>query len=454
MQPKVSMIVSCYNKVNYISGMLDSVLSQKWDNIEIILVNDGSNDGTRDVIAQYEDKLIARGYEVIIWDQENQGVAAAVRNGLKLVTGEFVCMPDCDDLLHEEYVSAMVNALRQSPHINCVVCDVVKNRWDMGFSPKLDIPEINVVSNYNRNLLKKYILGKFLTNVALIVFRASIITELQLIETFITNQSNTQEPQIWLPILASEDFVLHLRRPLYSYILREDSIVTSQTSMETIDKYAESRCVLSQNTLKHCVEPSELDFFCKIEAIYKDAFLVRRINRNPHLESYKDFYINQFVQTVKASGLLPCLLNEKRIEEAGYSTLFYAVSNYLTQYSPPKKDTLTIIRRTQSRLIAYGAGFVAKSTLEDFIKCNIVPDEVWDIKAQGYDQILDIPLVIPDFGSLTREDTVIILMYGNLDVERELRKTECNVFYFQDVLNDLGAEYFPELIVNINNKEV
>lgn len=449
MQPKVSMVVSCYNKVNYISGMLDSVLAQKWDNIEIIMVNDGSEDGTRDVITQYEGKLKARGYEVIIRDQENQGVAAAVKNGLKLVTGEFVCIPDCDDLLHEEYVSAMVNALCLFPDVNCVVCDEVRNRWDAGFVPKMNSQEIILVPNHDQNLLTKYMMKKLTTSVAVIMFRALLITKLHLIEHFITHLSDTQEEQIWLPILTSEKSIIHLRKALYTYIMHENSIITSQTHIQKIYQYAETRCQLSQNTLKFCLDSTEkLDFYCKLIIINKFELILRRIRRNPHLKGYENYNINQYVQAVNNTGVLPCILNEKLVEKVGFTAVFYAVSNYVMHYSPEKKDTLTVIRKAEGRLIAYGAGFVAKSTLMDFIKCRIVPDEVWDIKAQQGNHLFEIPLMTPDFDSLTREDTVIIFLYGNQDVENKLRKKECNVFYFQEVMNDLSANYFPDLIVN------
>lgn len=447
MQLKVSMVVPCYNKVNYISGMLDSVLAQKWDNIEIILVNDGSNDGTRLVISQYEDKLRARGYEVIIFDQENQGVAAAVRNGLKLVTGEFVCLPDCDDLLHEEYVSAMVNALHQFPDVNCVVCDEVRNRWDIGFAPNLKKPEITLVPNHDQSLLKKFIMKKFLTAVWGMMFRAVLIDKLCLIERFITHISPTQEEQIWLPILATEKAIIHLRRPLYSYILRENSIITSQTDIQKNYQYAESKCLLSQSTLEKWIDSlTEFDFYCKLAVISKYRYLVRQISKIPHSESYKDYYINQFVYAM--NDTLPFKISKERVEETGISVAFCAISNYLSHYSPEEKDALSIIRRTQSRLIAYGAGFVAKSTLQDFIKCNIVPTEIWDIKAHQGDHLFEIPLMQPDFKSLTRDDTVIIFLNGNQDVELKLSKTNSSVFYYQDVLNDLSAEYFPELILN------
>lgn len=448
MQPRVSMVISCYNKVKYISDMLDSVVNQKWNNIEVILINDGSFDGTRDVISKYTEKLTSRGYKIIIFDQENQGVAAAVKNGLKLVTGEFVCIPDCDDLLHEEYVSSMVNALDQFPDVNCVVCDEVRNRWDIGYAPAVHISSSTLVSNDNQKLLARYIMRKISTSVAVLMFRSVLIHKLDLIKNFITNLSQTQEDQIWIPILSSEKSIIHLHKPLYSYILRANSIVTSQIDIEQISQYAETRRLLSQNTLENCSDSfQKLEFYLFLLTLCKHSFVIRRISRNQQLESYKQNYVHKFVEAINEAHFLPCKLNEYVDEKVGFSVAFNAVSNYLTQYSPEKKDTLSTVRGTKGRLIAYGAGFVAKYALEDFVKCNVVPNEIWDIKAQQGDHLFEIPLMRPDFDSLQREDTVIIFLYGNQNVEYELRKTNANVFYFQDVLNDLSAECFVELVV-------
>jgi len=155
------MIVPCYNKVKYISDMLDSVIKQEWDNIEVVLVNDGSSDGTREIMSNYTEKLESRGYTVVILDQENQGVASAIKNGLEHISGEFVCFPDCDDILHTEYVSAMVSALKSFPNTNCVVCDVVGN-GRVSWSPsKNERSEVTLLQNDQHILLKKFILASF-----------------------------------------------------------------------------------------------------------------------------------------------------------------------------------------------------------------------------------------------------------------------------------------------------
>ena len=97
MQSKVSIVVPVYNKIEYIDMMLKSVYDQLWDNIELILVNDGATDGTRERLTEWEPKFRDRGYEVVITDQENQGISVAVRNGMLCMSGVFFCSVDCDD---------------------------------------------------------------------------------------------------------------------------------------------------------------------------------------------------------------------------------------------------------------------------------------------------------------------------------------------------------------------
>lgn len=123
MQPCVSMVMPCYNKEQYIDGMLNSVGGQLWDNIELIMLNDGSTDGTRRVIESRIPLLEKRGYSVILLDQDNNGVADSVKNGLEHVTGSYVCCVDCDDKLHPEYVSKMVLYLIEHPECDFVSCE-------------------------------------------------------------------------------------------------------------------------------------------------------------------------------------------------------------------------------------------------------------------------------------------------------------------------------------------
>ena len=82
MMPLVSIISPCYNGEKYLSCFLESVLSQSYDNIELIMVDDGSTDRTKEIICSFEDKFRNRNLSLCYIYQENRGQAAAINRGL------------------------------------------------------------------------------------------------------------------------------------------------------------------------------------------------------------------------------------------------------------------------------------------------------------------------------------------------------------------------------------
>ncbi|MGA1864750.1 MAG: glycosyltransferase family 2 protein, partial [bacterium] len=71
-KPKVSVIIPTFNRAAYLSEAIESVLSQSYDNLELIMVDDGSIDNTRDVVHSFSDKRIGYFY------QKNNGIASAM----------------------------------------------------------------------------------------------------------------------------------------------------------------------------------------------------------------------------------------------------------------------------------------------------------------------------------------------------------------------------------------
>ena len=103
MEAKVSIVVPCYNGEKYIVRFLESILGQTYDNLLLILVNDGSNDHTEEIVLEYKDKLNKGGKELIYLKQENQGQAAALNTGLKMIYGWTQMMRFQRILLKQEY---------------------------------------------------------------------------------------------------------------------------------------------------------------------------------------------------------------------------------------------------------------------------------------------------------------------------------------------------------------
>lgn len=105
--PKISFIVPAYNVGRYISQSIDSILNQTYSNIEIIIVNDGSTDNTKNII----DELSDVDSRIIPIHKPNEGVSRARNSGLQNATGEYVVFVDGDDFLARDYAEYMLSLI-------------------------------------------------------------------------------------------------------------------------------------------------------------------------------------------------------------------------------------------------------------------------------------------------------------------------------------------------------
>lgn len=117
--PKVSVIIPVYNGTNYMQAAIDSALAQTYDNIEVIVVNDGSSDGGRtDLTArQYGDRI-----RYIC--KENGGVASALNAGIVEAQGDYISWLSHDDVYLPQKIEKQVNALRKAGRPAVVVSNV------------------------------------------------------------------------------------------------------------------------------------------------------------------------------------------------------------------------------------------------------------------------------------------------------------------------------------------
>ena len=95
--PETSVLMSVFNGEVYIRESIDSILKQTYSDFELIIVNDGSTDQTREIIEGYQDKRIK-----LFNFQENKGVGAALKFGLTQVNGKYIAKADSDDINHPE----------------------------------------------------------------------------------------------------------------------------------------------------------------------------------------------------------------------------------------------------------------------------------------------------------------------------------------------------------------
>lgn len=119
-QGLVSVVTPVYNGEGHLARMLESVLSQSYDYIEMILIDDGSTDQTVSVAEDYCKKFSDRGYSYRIVRASHKCASAAINSGLPYVTGEYLIWPDSDDILEPESVKRRVLFLQNHPEYHCV----------------------------------------------------------------------------------------------------------------------------------------------------------------------------------------------------------------------------------------------------------------------------------------------------------------------------------------------
>ena len=107
---KVSIIIPIYNSENYLEKCISSAVGQTYGDLEVILVNDGSTDGSENICKTYE----ANDPRVRLINQKNAGVSAARNTGLDNATGELITFIDSDDHIDNDYVEYLVNLMRQN----------------------------------------------------------------------------------------------------------------------------------------------------------------------------------------------------------------------------------------------------------------------------------------------------------------------------------------------------
>lgn len=107
MNPKVSIIIPVYNSERYLPRCLNSVIGQTYRNLEIILINDGSNDRSGQICDEYAE----RDQRIKVKHQENGGVSSARNVGLDTATGKYLQFADCDDYLDTNMVEKMLFAI-------------------------------------------------------------------------------------------------------------------------------------------------------------------------------------------------------------------------------------------------------------------------------------------------------------------------------------------------------
>lgn len=135
-QPIFSIIVPCYNVRNYLQKCVDSLISQIYHNIEIILVDDGSTDGTSDICDEYANK----DSRIKVIHKENGGLVSARNSGYNVATGEWLMYLDGDDWIDTNTCEKLINYISDYPDIDIIFWKYIQELDNTSIKGKMEWP--------------------------------------------------------------------------------------------------------------------------------------------------------------------------------------------------------------------------------------------------------------------------------------------------------------------------
>lgn len=205
---KFSIVIPLYNKAPYISTAVQSVLAQTFTDFEVIVVDDGSNDGGAELVAQMTDPRLR------LVRQTNAGVSAARNYGISLARGEWVAFLDADDWHHPSYLATLLHVQQTYPEADTVASDFVglphaPGKWPSHWSVVESVPEVEIITD----LPKRWMSGPTLSASSVIV-RATQLQKMQ--PCFPLGESRGEDLDLWFR-LAEHSPIALAHTPLVAY---------------------------------------------------------------------------------------------------------------------------------------------------------------------------------------------------------------------------------------------
>lgn len=293
---KISVIVPVYNVEKYIHKCVDSILNQTYQNIEVILVDDGSPDACGSICDEYA----KNDSRVIVVHKENGGLSDARNAGLDIATGEYIAFVDSDDWIEPDaYEYLIKNAIRY------------KVKMAVGGVKVFDEKYNKYRKNYDIIEIEEKVLGKeeYIKNVFCSIWAAwdkiyhkSIFDLIR----FPKGEFNEDEA-IMLDQIEYCDTIFLSNKPIYvHYVRASESITAAEFNIKKIAWYEHSKANLDYIARKHpkLREYAEIRYFTSLlwclnnmtrdKKIYKKQILrLRNILRNQIKNLFSNRYISK-----------------------------------------------------------------------------------------------------------------------------------------------------------------
>lgn len=215
---KLSIIIPCYNVEKYIDKCIESILNQKLNDYEIILVDDSSTDNTYKKIKEYETKY---PFIKTIKNKKNSGAGFSRNQGLKIASGEYISFIDSDDYIDDNYYNILMEKILKNK-LDMVICDI-----------KIIYPDgkEEVVPSCNGKIDKFNIINTGLVaSPCNKIFKKSLITKYDFPEGKIN-----EDVAVIIPTIMASEKIGYVENVYYNYIQRKNSVQNESFSNKKFD---------------------------------------------------------------------------------------------------------------------------------------------------------------------------------------------------------------------------
>lgn len=218
----VSIIVPIYHAQEYLPECIDSILSQTYTDLELLLIDDGSTDSSGEIC----DRYAARDSRVRVWHIENNGVSNARNVGLQHARGEFIAFCDADDIYLEDYLACMVAAAEREV-ADIVICSYYSRVGTKRIPACEDqnSGRISAEAVFERIFLCNEI-GGFVWNK---MFRRQAVKDI----SFQSDMQICEDTYFVVGAIQNSSVIYYLREPLYEYVIHENSAVNRVDNLIT-----------------------------------------------------------------------------------------------------------------------------------------------------------------------------------------------------------------------------
>jgi len=281
--PLVSIITPCYNGEKFVTRFLDSILQQTYNNIELIIIDDGSIDNTLKLLQSYSSNFKKRGFNYIVIHQKNLGQSEAINQGLKIFSGDYLSWLDSDDYIPNNAIECKVAFMEANPNLGLCMCKIQYFDDDTGemlgvqqrIPPKGEDHLFEDILNRNNSVIA---CGAYMVRTSM--FRSAMPTPLQIASPRLIGQNY----QMILPVAYSYPCG-YIDKTLYFVGVRRNShsrsrhdfnhmisvckvveevlngiilnLTTSEAEKSRLYKLVKKHCLLK--TVENCYEYHKLD---------------------------------------------------------------------------------------------------------------------------------------------------------------------------------------------------